>query len=70
MQKPNYDRFKTNLKKQVEENPVLSIGVFAAAATAVAKLIDANTERTRAKTHDREVRRREYNAYNNPPRRK
>jgi len=60
MQKPDYERFKTNLKRQVEENPVLSIGVFAAAATAVAKLVEASTERQRAKTWDREVRRREY----------
>lgn len=59
MQKPDTAKFKQNLKRQVEENPVLSIGVFAAAATAVAKLMDANTERHRAKTHDREVRRRE-----------
>jgi len=31
------------LKKQVEENPILAIGVGAAAVTAAAKLIDAIT---------------------------
>ena len=70
MQKPDYQRFKTNLKKQVEENPVISIGVFAAAATAAAKLMDANNDRRRTKTRAREIRLREDNAYTQRPRRK
>lgn len=31
------------LKKQIEENPMLAIGIGAAAVTAVAKLVDAVT---------------------------
>lgn len=50
--------FIDNLKYQVEQNPVVAIGVAAAFVTASAKLMDANTQRSYAKTHAREIDRR------------
>lgn len=35
------DKFISKLKEQAEENPILALGVGAAAVTAAAKLIDA-----------------------------
>lgn len=52
------NRFIENLKAQAQENPVLAIGVAAALLTASSKLIDANTQRTYAKAHTREIDRR------------
>jgi hypothetical protein len=51
-------RFYNNLKRQVEENPILAIAAAAALLTATSKLMDANTARTAAKTHAKEVARR------------
>lgn len=67
MKKQDFDRLKTRLTEQVIENPLLSVGVFAAAATAASKLLDASTERKRARTWDREVAKREYQTYNKRP---
>lgn len=56
MKKPNFDF--SNLKHQAEEQPLIAVGVLAAALTAVSKLMDANTNRRSSKTWDREVQRR------------
>lgn len=56
-------KFVQNLKRQAEENPVLVLGVAAAVVTATAKLIEANTQRSYAQTHAREVERRMYKTY-------
>lgn len=52
----NFD--STKLKSQIEDNPLLAVGVFAAAATAASKLLNANSERKRTKIYDREIKRR------------
>lgn len=46
------------LKRSAEENPLLTIGVFGAALTGLAKLMNANTSRQNAKTWKKEVARR------------
>lgn len=51
-------RFVRNLVAQAEANPVLVLGVAAALLTATAKLMDANTQRSYAKTHELEIERR------------
>jgi hypothetical protein len=56
-------KFVQTLKRQAEENPVLVLGVAAALLTATAKLMDANTQRSYAKTHAREVDRRIHKTY-------
>ena len=53
----NFDT--TKLKQQVEENPLLAMGVVAALLTGASKLMNANTARANSKTWKREVRRRE-----------
>lgn len=53
-----WNRFKTRTQRAFEEQPVLFIGVSAAAITSVAKLISADTERRNSKIHRREVERR------------
>lgn len=63
MKKPDIEKFKQNLKKQIEENPLLAIGIGAAAATSLAKLLDASTQKQRARTNSREIARREYQTY-------
>jgi len=57
MKKPNFDT--TNLKRQVEEQPLIALGVASAALSGVAKLMNANTQRKNSKTWNREVKRRE-----------
>lgn len=52
------NRFVQNLKAQAEANPIVAIGVAAALLTAAGKLMDANTARSAAKTHSREIDRR------------
>lgn len=52
-------RFVDNLKNQAEDNPMLAVGIGAAAVTAVTKLLNANTGRRNAKTWKKEVNRRE-----------
>lgn len=56
-------KFVQNLKRQAEENPVVVLGVAAAVITATAKLMDSNTQRRYARTHEREVERRMYKTY-------
>lgn len=41
MQKPNLKRLQTNLRREVEENPLTAIGVAAGALVAVSKFLDA-----------------------------
>lgn len=52
------NRFIENLKKQAQDNPIVAIAVGAALLTATSKLIDANTQRTYARAHTREIDRR------------
>ncbi len=47
-----------NLKYQAQQQPFVAAGIAAIAVTAVAKLMQANTERVNAKTWTREVDRR------------
>lgn len=56
------NQFFTNLKKQAEENPVVALGVAAAAITAGAKLLDTVTAISNSRTHKKEVNRRIKNA--------
>ena len=50
--------FYEKLKLQAQQNPVLAVAVAVTAVTAVTKLMEANTQRTYAKTHEREINRR------------
>lgn len=52
------NKFWNNLKAQAEANPIYAMGAAALVLTAVSKLLDANTQRSYAKTHAREVDRR------------
>lgn len=51
-------KFVRNLKAQAEAHPVETLIVAAALLTAGAKLMDANTQRSYAKTHALEIARR------------
>jgi hypothetical protein len=51
-------KYIDNLKAQAEENPLLALAIGAGAVTAVSKLIEASTERQRARTWEMEVNRR------------
>lgn len=51
-------QFYANLKKAAEENPLAALAAVAALFAATAKLMDANTQRSYAQTHRREVDRR------------
>lgn len=57
MKKPNFDA--TNLKHQIEEQPLIAAGVGIALLNGVAKLISVNNDRKNSKTWRREVVRRE-----------
>lgn len=50
--------FWKNLKAAAEANPLYAIGAAAFLLTAASKVLDANTQRSYAKTHAREVDRR------------
>ena len=52
------NKFYENLKRQATENPVYAVVAAAVLITAVSKLMDANTQRSYAKTHAREIDRR------------
>lgn len=52
----NFDT--TQLKRQIEENPLVAAGVGAALLNGVAKLMQANTQRKYSKTWAKEVNRR------------
>lgn len=53
----NFDT--ANLKRQIEEQPLIALGVVSAALTGAAKLMNANTARKNSKTWKREVDRRQ-----------
>lgn len=55
-------KFLDNLKAQAEANPLLALAAAAALFTATSKLLDANTQRSYAKTHALEINRRIINA--------
>jgi len=55
----NFDT--TNLKRQIQEQPLVAAGIGAALLSGAAKLLNANTGRKNAKTWRREVKRREKN---------
>jgi hypothetical protein len=57
MKKPSFDT--TNLKKQVEEQPLLAAGIAVMALSGLTKLLNANTARRNSSTWRREVKRRE-----------
>lgn len=50
--------WKTRIKQAWNENPLAVIAIAALAATAAAKVMDANTQRQNAKVWAREVDRR------------
>lgn len=52
------NKWTERIKQAWNENPLAVVAVGAIAITAVAKLMDANTERTKAKTWEMEVDRR------------
>ena len=56
------EKFWKNLKEQAEANPIYAIGAAAILIGAMSKLLDANTQRSYAKTHAREVDRRIMNS--------
>lgn len=56
--KADVQRFTTKLKNQAIENPMFAIMIGTAAMHAGAKLMESNTQRRYAKTHEREVNRR------------
>jgi hypothetical protein len=60
MKKPNFDA--TNLKRQVEDQPLIAAGIAAALLSGAAKLINANSTRKNSNTWRREVKRREKNS--------
>jgi hypothetical protein len=53
------NRFVQRLKVQAEENPLLAVFIGATALSVVAKVIQANTERSNARTWAKEVERRD-----------
>lgn len=55
-------KYIDNLKRRAEENPLVAATLAVTAATAVAKLMSANTERQNSKTWKREVDRRRMNS--------
>lgn len=62
--KEDAKRFVEKLKRQAQENPLLTIAVAAMFVTATSKLMEANTQRTYAKAHAKEIDRRVYKSYN------
>ena len=50
---------KDNIKKAFDQDPVMVTGVGAALIIAIAKLMDANTNRKNSKTWKKEVNRRD-----------
>jgi hypothetical protein len=54
----NVKRFTTNLKRQVEENPLAAIMIATTAATVVVKLISVSNEHRNSKAWSKEVDRR------------
>ena len=58
--KINFDT--TNLKRQIEDQPLVAAGLGAALLTGAAKLLNATTAHKNSKTWRREVKRREKNS--------
>ena len=56
------DKAKTKIKQAWEENPLLVIGVGAAAATAAAKVLDSVTSAKNSRSWAKEVDRRDRNS--------
>lgn len=52
----------TNLKKQIEEQPLIAAGIGAGLLSGAAKLINAGVGARNSKTWRREVKRREKNS--------
>jgi hypothetical protein len=52
------NRFLENLKAQAEANPLVAVGIAATLLHGAAKLMEANTQRTYAKAHVKEIDRR------------
>ena len=52
------NEFLDNLRRQAEDQPMVAMGIGAAAITAIAKLLNAQTEHRNAKTWKKEVDRR------------
>lgn len=48
----------TTMKKQLQENPLLSVGIAVGAVNAVTRLLDATTKSRNARTWKKEVNRR------------
>ena len=63
MNKDDAKRFYNNLKRQAQENPLAAVAIAAMLITATSKLMDANTQRSYAKTHAKEVDRRIAKSY-------
>lgn len=64
MTKEDVKKFTDNLKRQVQENPLLALSIGAMVVTATAKIIDASTQKSYARTHEKEVNRRIAKQYN------
>jgi hypothetical protein len=58
------DKAKTRIREAWEENPLLVIGVGAAAVTAAAKALDSMTAAKNSRTWQKEVDRRDRNSRN------
>ena len=58
--KINFDT--SNLKKQVEDQPLIAAGLGIALLSGVSKILNAHTAHKNAKTWSREVKRREKNS--------
>lgn len=56
--KEDINRFFNKLKQQTQENPLAALAIGAMVVTATSKLIEANTQRSYARTHEKEVNRR------------
>lgn len=58
MTKQDVKRFTDNLKRQAQEKPLEALAIATALLIAVAKVMDANTQRSNSKAWAREVDRR------------
>lgn len=56
--KEDAKRFFNKLKAQAQENPLMTIFIGTLVVTATAKLMEANTQRTYARAHEKEIDRR------------
>lgn len=60
--KEDAKRFWNKLKTQAQENPLATIFIATLVVTATSKLMEANTQRTYARAHAKEIDRRIYQA--------